>query len=191
MKYFESLGIFMPQGCAERRGNKITGSYGQFTWSKKTLSFLQFLPLNLISPNIHINFPRLISIPLSWKDFILDQSNSLLLISDFVSNSYDGTHLVKNHESKSRTIVPCEQALLFERAKRVSREVLNIWKSYIRNVGWRIIWKKIITVWSQMKNMFHLRWKHGSILFGVSLGIKIRPLDPNSCNLLAFDFMNN
>ena len=22
MKYFESLGIFMPQGCAERRGNK-------------------------------------------------------------------------------------------------------------------------------------------------------------------------
>ena len=42
-----------------------------------------------------------------------------------------------------------------------------------------------------MKNMFHLRWKHGSILFGVSLGIKIRPLDPNSRNLLAFDFMNN
>ena len=64
------LGIFMPQGCAERRGNKITGSYGQFTRSKKTLSFVQFLPLNLISPNIHINFPRLISIPLSWKDFI-------------------------------------------------------------------------------------------------------------------------
>ena len=70
MKYFESLGIFIPQGCAERRGNKITGSYGQFTRSKKTLSFIQFLPLNLISPNIHINFPRLISIPLSWKGFI-------------------------------------------------------------------------------------------------------------------------
>ena len=70
MKYFESLGIFMPQGCAERRGNKITGSYGQFTRSKKTLSFIQFLPLNLVSPNIHINLPRLISIPLSWKDFI-------------------------------------------------------------------------------------------------------------------------
>ena len=30
-------------------------------------------------------------------------------------------------------------------------------------------------VWSQMKNMFHLRWKPGGVSSGVSLGINIHP----------------
>ena len=44
-----------------------------------------------------------------------------------------------------------------------------------------------------MKNMFHLRWKPGGVLPGVSLDIKIHPPDPNNCHLLAFDcmIMNN
>ena len=43
------------------------------------------------------------------------------------------------------------------------------------------------SVWSQIKNMFHRRWKPGDVLSGVSLSIKIHPPDPNGCHLLAFD----
>ena len=41
-----------------------------------------------------------------------------------------------------------------------------------------------------MKNMFHIRWKPGGVLSGVSLGIKIHPPDPNGRQLLAFDCMS-
>ena len=34
---------------------------------------------------------------------------------------------------------------------------------------------------SEMKNMFHLRWKRD--------GVKIHPPDPNGCHLLAFNCM--
>ena len=44
------------------------------------------------------------------------------------------------------------------------------------------------SVWSQIKNMFHRRWKPGDVLSGVSLSIKIHPPDPNGCHLLAFDW---
>ena len=40
-------------------------------------------------------------------------------------------------------------------------------------------WKSLN--WSEMKNMFHLRWKRG--------GVKIYPPDPNGCHLSAFDRM--
>ena len=41
--------------------------------------------------------------------------------------------------------------------------------------------------WSQMKNMFPLRWKPNGVLSGVSLGIMIHPPDSNGRPLLAFD----
>ena len=44
---------------------------------------------------------------------------------------------------------------------------------------------------TEMKNMFHPRWKPSGVLSGVSLGIKIHPPDPNGHHLLASDFMNN
>ena len=44
---------------------------------------------------------------------------------------------------------------------------------------------------TEMKNMFHLRWKPSGVLSGVWFGIKIYPPDPNGHHLLASGFMNN
>ena len=44
---------------------------------------------------------------------------------------------------------------------------------------------------TEMKNMFHLRWKPSGVLSGVWFGIKIHPPDPNGHHLLASDFMKN
>ena len=41
------------------------------------------------------------------------------------------------------------------------------------------------------KTLFHIRWKPGGVLSGVSLGIKIHPRNPNGRHLLAFDCMSN
>ena len=38
------------------------------------------------------------------------------------------------------------------------------------------------SVWSQRKNMFHLKRKPSGVLSGVWFGIKIHPADPNGHN---------